>query len=144
MTRRWSMPVAVGCCVLLAAAVSALAEDVTFKHRSDAESVAFSPNGRLLAVGCADREAYVWDIARRKRLAVLGAEHDHLVARRNPFDVADVEHGLVHAHPAGDRRAFSPDEHPAAVGQAAAVAVRIADRHGGDGSGCGGISCVLV
>src|SRR5262245_48517320 len=40
-------------------------------HRSDVKSVAFGPNGRLLASGSQDKTVRVWDIASGKEIYTL-------------------------------------------------------------------------
>ena len=65
----------------------------------------------------------------RGRLAVVaGAEQHHLVARRDVV-VAEVEHELVHADPAGDGPAAPGSEHRPDVAAGARDAVGVAERH---------------
>lgn len=42
------------------------------KHSEPVYSVAFSPDGRLLATGSFDKAIYIWDIAVKKILFFLG------------------------------------------------------------------------
>jgi WD40 repeat protein len=50
---------------------SARAVVATCAHPNIVETVAFSPDGRRIATGCADRKVYAWDAASGKLLAAL-------------------------------------------------------------------------
>src|SRR5690606_8837658 len=72
------------------------------------------------------------DLVRADLGVALPPEENHLVPHLRAGDLGDVDHALVHADGADDRRAAAAHQHLAHVGEAAGVAVRIADREGGD------------
>ena len=49
--------------------------DSLIGHQSDATSVQYSPNGRILATGSLDRTIRLWDVATRREIGVLHSEH---------------------------------------------------------------------
>lgn len=54
----------------------ALKFPATFRHAATVCSVAFSPDGRLLAVGCADGTMHLWDVRRGVRRVSVEAHAD--------------------------------------------------------------------
>jgi serine/threonine protein kinase/WD40 repeat protein len=50
--------------------------ETTFAHPSGVHHCAWRSDGKLLATGCDDRNAYVWDVSANRRLAVLTGHKD--------------------------------------------------------------------
>jgi len=81
----------------------------------------------------------VGHVVGRDPLAAVGAQDgDGGVDADATRDVGDVDHELIHAHPADDRCLLPVDQHEAVVGQPAVEAVGIAGGHRGHGHGMGG------
>src|SRR5512146_1471567 len=60
------------------------------------------------------------------------SHHHDVGAHRNAGDIGHVQHRVVHAHPAGDRRPAAHHRHRCGAGKSAPVAVGVPQRHHGD------------